>query len=161
MTRDSEQRGRGKFSRNEYCGLICCKDGEYKSTPPHSGPKARMKMVGGIWVRRNGSSCDPTFDYETESNVSCFRVFGEGWKEVGMYHSHTLSPDFSGDKPGGDRWLALNSGKPYYLGTELGDVKKTDGTKEGTETIPPPGVPDLSEIPINPEQGIWPQNPIQ
>jgi len=98
-TEDSEIDGFGRDSRNEYCGLVCCKDNVYRHTVPHSGTIAKggWQNTGGIsrvWVRTNGNSCDPFFDYEKQAAVSC-AVFGEGWKTAGVFQSHPNESEMS------------------------------------------------------------------
>jgi RHS repeat-associated protein len=135
-TRDSINKEKGPVSRREYCGLICKCEDQIKHTPPHAGPKPPLKQVFDgqkfVWVRAGSASCDPTFDYETEQNASCAKVFGEGWKEAGAYHSHPFNTPFSGS----DKWWPDN-GFPFGKTTPDGRVEFWPPGGDPTEIRPP------------------------
>jgi RHS repeat-associated protein len=136
-TRDSIDKNVGSVSQREYCGLICqCKD-DVRHTPPHAGPKPPTKQVFDgskfIWIKTGSASCDPTYDYENEKNVSCAGTYGSGWEMVGAYHTHPSDTDFSKtDK------IWPDNGYPYGKTTPNGKV----------EVWPPSGKP----IVIRPEK---------
>jgi len=121
-TMNSEERGRGPESRREFCGLICKCNDEYKPTPAHAGPKPSMEMrvLNGrvTWYRTAPASCDPTFDYEKEEEVTCEKAFDEKWKMVGAYHSHPLDSNFS--ESDWEGWP--KNGYPLGLVTPNGEV---------------------------------------
>jgi proteasome lid subunit RPN8/RPN11 len=93
----------------EHCGLICCKEGQYKRTGPYPGRKTK-----------DGAVCDPA----QEGGCS---QFGQGWKEVAGYHSHP--PGNLGGAPStlDRRWLDQRN-RPEYIALppEDGNVVRGD-----------------------------------
>lgn len=132
----------------EYCGLICCKDGDFKATEPHPGKwNGPAKSVGGTWVSSTFSedrsqileigtvgTCNPDTLSYTGKAVTCENKLGAGWKRVAAYHSHPPGDtQFSKDDKG---WSRKNN-CPLGLGTC--DEKGKPVTKEF--------VPDMNNAP--------------
>ena len=129
----------------EYAGLVCCNpnpsgdDDKYEFTPPHEGvvvgpypavvtakkpiliPKiANYHPATGAVIKIGGNASaysDPTFNFATDQDVTCRKVFGSGWTMVGHYHSH---PRNSGlDASTTDKTNTLSGRR--FLGAVAGD----------------------------------------
>jgi RHS repeat-associated protein len=141
-TRDShnEVGGDRRYYRREYCGIICCKGGETKSTNPHGGTRPTWKRDKSGMQQTGQSTCDPFFDVDKQKAVTCEGEFGSGWKLVAGYHSHTKSEVFSTNRPGEniatDQDWAETHGN-LYLGSPSGNVSRMDGDGNITQ-IPEP-----------------------
>jgi RHS repeat-associated protein len=141
-TRDShnEVGGDRRYYRREYCGIICCKGGETKSTNPHGGTRPTWKRDKSGMQQTGQSTCDPFFDVDKQKAVTCEGEFGSGWMLVAGYHSHTKSEVFSTNRPGEniatDQDWAETHGN-LYLGSPSGNVSRMDGDGNITQ-IPEP-----------------------
>jgi RHS repeat-associated protein len=126
----SEEADKGKWSRREYCGLICKCKGEFKPTPAHPGPKPSMRMVSeaiikngrpfmqDTWIRVSAAGCNA-------AETNC-KNFGPEWTVAGAYHSHTQDTGWSEDSD--DAWLDLGYG--FAKGTPDGKIELlTEGGK--------------------------------
>ena len=126
-TKDSHNEiGGGIMYRREYCGIICCKKGETKSTEPHPGTRPTFTRTAAGLQQTGQSSCDPTFNADTQEAVTCEKAFGAGWTLVAAYHSHARSEFFS-TKKGGATFTDEASKDIFgtlYLGTPSGETKK-------------------------------------
>ena len=112
----------------EYCGLICCKDGDHKGTEPHPGkwngpaPDGKGNILESTWSQDKGqvlelgtpASCNPEAESYTGAAVSCDAKFGDGWARAGAYHSHP--PGDTNFSPGDKKW-ARNKKCRLGLGT--------------------------------------------
>jgi hypothetical protein len=135
-TKDSHKEigGDAKYYRREYCGIICCKNGEVKSSKPHGGTRPTWKMDKAGMQQTGQSTCDPFFNVDKNQVVTCVTEFGEGWKFVAGYHSHTKAGGFSKKRPGENIVTDEDWASTYgdlYLGDPSGDVFRMD--KKGNE----------------------------
>ena len=130
--------------QREYCGIICCKDGAFVASLPHSGLKREYTSENGNKVYDRGMpTCDPQFTVRKEP-VKCPN---ETWKLVGEYHSHvdTLGQDGFSDEDytrvNGTKGKENGTRLPLYVGTPDGKVRRLDPD-------PDPNQPDRKS-PIN------------
>jgi RHS repeat-associated protein len=126
----------GKDGAQEYCGLICCKNGKNRRTDPHPGPERRLEQMGGQWFYRGEATCDPHKNGMTGVAVSC----AQGETEVGSYHSHpsgALDPKkFSPE----DLKYQLETKNPFYVAFRDGAtacVLRASGTTEANQKVDP------------------------
>jgi uncharacterized protein RhaS with RHS repeats len=92
----------GSKKAPEYCGRLCCHNGEIKPTGPYEG----------YWNSPYGTK--PTEPRCNSYQGGGCAQFGSEWKDVGGYHTH---PDrvHSGFSPK-DKKNSDEAGKPEYLG---------------------------------------------